>query len=270
MSRLPVARTRLERSLAGRPTIDLEGIQAVAALQSRHDRKYLVEPVRLAEVVAAVDVRVLSIGGRTTFAYRSTYFDTPDRLCHRDAARSRPSRFKVRTRTYVDSGRSWLEVKGRSARGRTVKDRIPHPLAPEDELTADGRAFLAGHDVVAPHVDRLEPALVTAYDRATLLCDQRVTVDVGLHVRTASGEPVRLGDLDELTIVETKSLRPGPGRFDRALWRAGVRPTRLSKYAVGLAAAEPDLPANKWHRVLHHHGVRSVVRPGSRPGEGQA
>jgi len=29
MSRLPVARTRLERSLAGRPTIDLEGIQAV-------------------------------------------------------------------------------------------------------------------------------------------------------------------------------------------------------------------------------------------------
>ena len=53
----------------------------------------------------------------------------------------------------------------------------------------------------------------------------------------------------DLAVVETKSSRAGTG-VDRALWRAGHRPVRISKYGTGLGLLMPHLPANRWHRVL--------------------
>ena len=50
-------------------------------------------------------------------------------------------------------------------------------------------------------------------------------------------------------VVETKNpARHSP--TDRYLWAAGHRPSRISKYATGMAALHPELPANKWHRLL--------------------
>ena len=276
-------------ALAGLPSIGLADLDIAAALQTRTDRKYLVAPGLLPDLLGAVDsfhrqtqcsgepVRVLDIGGTRSFAYRSTYFDTPDLFSYHQAARSRPTRFKVRTRSYLATGTCWLEVKVRNARGETVKDRIELPPGCERHLTPEARTFLAGHDQIAPHLDQLTPALVTTYDRATLHCGglsrgQRVTVDAGLGCSrvtgtdadgtAADGTDVALGDLTNLLIVETKSAGHGPGPFDRALWGLGVRPTGISKYAVGMAASQRSLPANKWHRLLQRHVVsRHVVTP---------
>lgn len=44
-----------------------------------------------------------------------------------------------------------------------------------------------------------------------------------------------------------------PTELDRLLWRRGHRPVCLSKYGAGLAALTPDLPDEKWHRVLTRH-----------------
>ena len=50
-------------------------------------------------------------------------------------------------------------------------------------------------------------------------------------------------------VVETKNpARHSP--TDRYLWAAGHRPSRISKYATGMAVLHPELPANKWHRLL--------------------
>lgn len=252
--------------LDGLAGIDLESLDRQAALQTRTDRKYLVEPGRLGTVLAlttgagdnAPPVRILEIGGERTFGYRSTYFDTPALISYQRAARSRPTRFKVRTRSYLSTGTCWLEVKVRSARGETVKNRIELPPGSDRHLTPAARQFLAGHDQIAPHLDSLAPMLVTTYQRSTLSCGapdspQRVTVDADLHCALADGSDVALGDLSRLLIVETKSSGHGPGPFDRALWELGIRPTVISKYAVGMAAAHRALPANKWHRLLQRH-----------------
>ena len=55
-----------------------------------------------------------------------------------------------------------------------------------------------------------------------------------------------------LAIIETKS-GSAPSSADRTLWHHGYRPQRISKYATGLAALHPELPANRWHRVLDRH-----------------
>ena len=60
----------------------------------------------------------------------------------------------------------------------------------------------------------------------------------------------RLRDIAaDLVIVETKSLSAASAT-DRLLWRAGHRPVPVSKFATGLAALNPDLPRNRWARIL--------------------
>ena len=234
--------------------IDLDQLAATADLQTRADRKYLVPRHYVERVVARLDGRALEIDGARAFAYESVYFDTPDLVSYLGAARRRPRRFKVRTRAYVGSRDCMLEVKVRDARGRTVKHRFPHPFDQRRELTADARDFVRSVDVAAPSADQLHGALTTTYRRATLVLrgtPARITVDLNAAFRSVDGRSVHL---DDLAWIETKTPGP-PCPADRLLWRDRYRPAIVSKYCTGLAALEPDLPSNKWHRVLLTHFV---------------
>ena len=59
-------------------------------------------------------------------------------------------------------------------------------------------------------------------------------------------------------VVETKSAAASP--MDRLLWSRGVRPTRISKYATGLAALDPALPHNRWSRTLRRHFYENTMK----------
>ena len=150
-------------------------------------------------------------------------------------------------------------------------------------------ACLAGTGVTGSAAARqvaaaLRPVLTTTYERTTLhlpRAEARATIDTALTWRrlgpaapagssagtvagvpmspqalrpanlTAAvneGEPVSVADI---AVVETKNpATPSPA--DRALWKAGYRPTRISKYATGMALLHPELPANRWYRTLTH------------------
>lgn len=235
--------------------ITLEDLVVQAELLTRVDRKYVVPVSEAEEVMSAVvgSSQVLEIDGRREFGYRSTYFDTPDRHSFLLSGRATRRRWKVRTRTYLDSRSSWLEVKTRASRDQTLKQRIPHPDGQDVAgLTPEGGSFVStiiGADVAGV----LEPTLVTAYRRTTLYLPasrSRVTVDVDLGWTSLT----RMSDLDRpsLAIVETKTGST-PSAMDRLLWSRGHRPARISKYGVGMAALHPDLPHLKWHRALHQH-----------------
>jgi hypothetical protein len=189
-------------------------------------------------------------------SYHSLYFDTPSLRGYRTTAQGRRRRFKVRVRTYEDTGARFLEVKTRGPRGATVKERLEYDGAPRDRLTAMGLAFV--NDTLAsagvPDVDASElvPVVESAYRRTTLFLPSsgsRCTVDTALTWRAWQGRELAGGPL---TIVETKAGQR-PGEADRALWSLGHRPQRCSKYGLGLAALNRHLPANKWHRALHEH-----------------
>ena len=67
---------------------------------------------------------MLDIDGRRVFGYESTYFDTPDCEQYRAHRQGRRRRYKVRSRSYVDTGLSMFEVKTKGLRGATVKHRM--------------------------------------------------------------------------------------------------------------------------------------------------
>ncbi len=77
---------------------------------------------------------MLEIEGLRCFRYESVYFDTPDLAAYHQAATGRQNKFKVRTRTYVDSAECVLEVKTRGGRGETIKERTSYLLSDRERL----------------------------------------------------------------------------------------------------------------------------------------
>ncbi|MGY1848156.1 MULTISPECIES: polyphosphate polymerase domain-containing protein [unclassified Blastococcus] len=245
-------------ALGALPAIGLAEMVDRAALQTRVDRKYVLPLGAVDDVVAGLaetdGARVLEIDAVRSFGYASLYYDTPDLAGYHLAARRRRRRFKVRHRTYLDSGDHFLEVKTRGGRGTTVKNRIPLP-GPARGLDG-GAAFVdavlceAGLGWVRS--EDLRPVLRTTYRRSTLhlpIGDSRLTIDTDLTWALPGGRALTLPGV---AVVETKSSAAASAA-DRRLWRSGHRPSRISKYGTGLAALRGDLPDNTWCPVLRRH-----------------
>ncbi|MFI7499299.1 VTC domain-containing protein [Streptomyces sp. NPDC049687] len=237
--------------------VGLDELVARAELLTRLDRKYVLPLADLPFLLGGLDtdVRVLEIDGERAFGYRSLYYDTPRLDAYLGAARGRRRRFKVRVRSYLDSGLDFLEVKTRGPRGTTVKRRIPYDG--DGRLLGTGaRAFVDGV-LASARIDsrgfRFGPALTTTYRRTTLLLPadgSRLTVDTGLVWALPDGS--RALGVPDRAVVETKAGRAGSGA-DRLLWSLGHRPCTVSKYGTGLAALRPELPAHRWLPVLRRH-----------------
>ncbi|GIM90915.1 polyphosphate polymerase domain-containing protein [Paractinoplanes toevensis] len=240
--------------------IGLHELVERAGLLTRIDRKYLLPASALPVILAGLpgDARILEIDGRRHFGYRSAYFDTPGLDSYRTTAQRRRRRFKLRIRSYLDSDLHLLEVKTRGPRGLTIKDRFPYAgdgvtLSPEMRAYAVRSLEAARVTVRDP---RFEAVITTRFERITLLLPStgsRATIDRGLTWTLPDGGALCLSDR---MIVETKSAR-GASPLDRLLWSLSHRPCPISKYATGMAALHPDLPDNRWHRILRQHFRRS-------------
>ena len=269
-----VVGTQVDSLLAGFAPVSLTEIQELADLQTRVDRKYVVPARVVAELLADQEgLRVLEIDGRRRFGYESVYFDTPSLEAYRSAAHGRRRRFKVRTRTYADSGECVVEVKVKGGRGETVKERLEYERSSAAALDPRARAFAEAVLVRARPdaqsvVEVLEPTLRTTYDRTTFVdpvAGTRLTCDSSL-LCTLAGTQVLAGrsvprrgagaqgsaSIGDQVVLESKS--PGTATaVDRWLWARGHRPVSLSKYCVGLAALDDALPSNRWSRTLRRH-----------------
>ena len=249
----------LNSILADLDVIGLDEMNERAAMLTRVDRKYALDATQASAILSRLpeETRVLQIGGQVSQGYASTYYDTPDMDSYLLTALKRRRRFKVRTRSYLSSGASFLEVKTRGARGLTVKKRMA--ISPDEAgapLAGDRRWWVMGK--VEPTgfvhlVPALEPVLAGSYERATLLLpngEGRATVDTDLRWCSLRTDGARVAR-PSLVIIETKSGAT-PSLVDHLLWADGVRPVKISKYGTVMAAMH-DLPANKWHRTLSRY-----------------
>jgi hypothetical protein len=238
--------------------IGLPDLLGLAELQTRVDRKYFVPAAAFTTFAGlmAADLRVLDIEGRRSFGYESVYFDTPQWTTYRAHVQGRRRRYKVRTRTYTDSGQCLLEVKLEGRRGTTVKHRTAHPLDERHTLAAPARHHLAALLRTAldlPLPAALGPVLTTHYRRSTFVSTRegaRLTCDVALRCSDGRREVHAAADH---VLVESKSAARGGSSADRILRDMGIRPARISKYCVGVAALHPAMPSNPWHPVLRRY-----------------
>lgn len=221
----------------------------LAALQDRTDTKFLLAEDDLVSALSGLGnaYRVLEIDAVRLNHYRTLYFDTADFALYRQHQVGRRDRYKVRSRSYLDSRLSFLEVKHKVSRNRTVKSRVPTD-ALLVQFTAETGAFLRQFLPLNP--DELEPKLWNEYTRITLVsntCVERVTLDLNLSF--SDGE--RTVSLPGVAIAEVKQL--GVDRqsdFMRRMRALGVRPAGLSKYCVGVAMTHPAVRHNRLNPQL--------------------
>ena len=91
-------------------------------LMNRIDTKYILsydEVLQLLEAAAANNYFVQIIDGVRACRYETLYYDTSDREMFVVHHNRKLTRQKLRTRTYVESGISFFEIKNKSNRGRT-------------------------------------------------------------------------------------------------------------------------------------------------------
>lgn len=240
--------------------VDLATVVGATDLQRRFDRKYVIESSALPRLLGGLrrDIRVLEIEGRRSSSYTSVYFDTPELRTYHDHLKRRRRRFKIRTRHYGDPARVMLELKCKGRRGQTVKHRWPHPGSAPDRLGPQAEALISRaldeeYGLTVPR--GLAPAAVTRYERVTLVnldAAERITIDLGLSI-AVDGRHVRLGAGH--VVVETKAAR-WRGSATAALTALRLRPERMSKYCVGIAASHETIRGNLWLPVLRR------LRPG--------
>ncbi|MBN2699327.1 MAG: polyphosphate polymerase domain-containing protein [Bacteroidales bacterium] len=227
-------------------SIDLESIEK-ASLMRRRDSKYVYPVTRIPEILARLTDHyyILEIEHLRSHPYNTLYYDTRDMEMYHMHHRGLSFRQKIRFRTYEVSDTVFLEVKEKNNKGITVKKRIRSNgnkgiiLSKEEEFLASATPY-QHHEIV--------PVLENTFNRITLVeknQKERITIDYNLCFM--SPDRKQIIDLPGLSIAELK--REGnlsASEFNTVLRQNGIYPMRFSKYCIGIAMLNPDIPQNRF------------------------
>ncbi len=221
----------LEILLDGFTTISLDELSSMALL-NRIDTKYVMTVEQLLAIMPALqqDYRVLDVQGQRLNHYRTLYFDTPEFNLFNMHVNGMADRYKVRSREYLDSHLSFLEVKHKTRKDRTIKQRICTEKI-VDHMTEDAEEWL--EDVYPYDSYDLEPKVWNTFTRVTLASRsgcERVTLDFNL----VFSSDFRIIRLDRLAVAEVKlDGRNCASPFTDLMRRMRVHPQGFSKYCIG-------------------------------------
>ena len=221
-------------------SIRLEEMDKVR-LMDRFDTKYLLPANRVPDLLQMMQpgYRVLEINKFRISSYTTVYLDTPDFTFFRQHVTGRTGRIKVRFRSYHSTGITFLEIKKKTKKNRTVKWRIENSFSGSC-CNESASEFINRHVPFNPEV--LNPVLTNNFNRITLVgfnIPERVTIDMDLHY---TGLKEKTAGLPLVAVVELKSegfaARSG---FSKMIRQLSVYPTAFSKYCIGNALLY-DLP----------------------------
>lgn len=217
-------------------------------LMDRVDTKYLIPANRVPDLLDMMcgRYRVLEINGKRISSYCTVYLDTPDYIFFNQHVTGRPGRIKVRFRSYDSTGITYLEIKKKTKKNRTVKWRVENSLA-GDTCTESAIDFINTH--VPFNSEVLKPVLINNFKRITLAgfdTPERITIDLDLSFTSPDGRSV---ELPLISIVELKSEGIATrSPFARLIKQISAYPTGFSKYCIGCA-------------MLHELPMKNILKP---------
>ncbi len=234
---------------------EMEGVK----LMNRTDTKFLLPQRQISSLLDQLreDYRILEVAGLRLCGYETLYFDTPDLRCYHDHQSGRLNRYKIRQRRYVQSDLLFTEVKHKTNKGRTVKERIQNrevqslQIRPtlSQRLDAESREFVSRRTNCAPH--DLQPVLWVGYHRITLVgrfSPERITLDLDLAFGNGGGRR----DYGNLAIAEVKQDARQSSAFLALMKRQGVRSGSISKYCLGMISLDGGIKHNRFKSQLRN------------------
>jgi hypothetical protein len=224
-------------------------------LMNRIDTKFLIREDMLPELLEEIqeDYRVQVVGGVPVAHYKTLYYDTPDTEMYNSHHNEKLTRQKIRTRTYVESQISFLEVKRKNNKGRTSKDRIRISNEEVGNIceNQDAMTFLLEKSTISG--TELVPQLLNDFERITLVNNaktERLTIDA--HIRFCNMQTGIQKDIPDLVVVELKQDGRYPSVFKNRLMECKVLPKSFSKYCLGTIVTNPHVKSNRFKNKLRY------------------
>ena len=220
-------------------------------LMNRADTKFVFSSKTLLKVLPKLldHYRVLEIGGVRLSAYRSLYFDTEDFQFYHQHHNGKTNRNKVRFREYIDSDLSFLEVKRKNNKGKTIKKRIKVDNIDE----ALNKRHVEFIESIIGEPLALLPQHWNQYHRITFVHKrrkERLTIDVNFRFKDTCNSEDDLGDM---VIAEVKQKKRNlSSNFVRIIKEERIHPFRISKYCMATAKLFPHLKRNNFKRKFLH------------------
>lgn len=221
-----------ENTLYSFEPVRLEEMDKVR-LMDRIDTKYVFSVGRINDLLQLMllNYRVLEINGRRSSVYSTTYLDTPGHLFFNQHVTGRPYRNKIRFRKYDSTGISYLEIKHKTQKDRTIKWRIENTFN-DDPGDKNAMDFIRSH--VSIDGQDLIKVLINNFNRITftgIKSPERVTIDMEMSFRNP--EDI-VKDIPALAIAELKSTgSPSKSVFSSIARKVHLYPTGFSKYCMG-------------------------------------
>ncbi len=204
-------------------------------LMDRIDTKYILPASKVPDLLDLMKTgyRVLEINGHRISSYDTTYLDTADYLFFNQHVTGRMERSKVRFRTYDSTGITFLEIKRKTKKDRTVKWRIENNMV-DNSCNEKAIKFIRKHAYC--NSELLKPLIKNNFKRITLVgiaVPERITIDMDLAF---SGNDGQISDLPYIAIAELKSEGNAiRSPFTGLIKSLSVYPSAFSKYCVGSA-----------------------------------
>ena len=236
--------------------ISLEQMSSVK-LMNRIDTKFVTTMPQLERLLrmAQGEYYVQEIKGERNMLYDTTYFDTRDFGMYNEHQHKHTNRQKIRFRTYVSSDLQFMEVKTKNNHGRTKKKRIE--VTDMDLSDSEKREFLAKN--LRFDVDTLIPHMHNYFHRITLVNrakTERLTIDTSLEFNNLVTNESK--DMGDLVIIELKRDGLVFSPVLEMLRQLRIHPHGFSKYCMGAAMTNSQLPLNRFKPKLHD--VEKILR----------
>lgn len=224
--------------------VSLDSLSGIR-LMNRIEIKYVFATRKLRDLVALLGkhYQVLEICNMKILPYSTTYLDTEDYLFYNQHVRGEFDRYKLRYRKYETTEESFLEIKKKTNRGRTIKWRIENnPVSGSFDYQAAG--FINEYLPVSSTLVR--PVLLNQFTRITLAgfeLKERITID--FNISFAKPDTMELITLPYLAIAELKKeAHSDSWHFKNLIKQLNIYPSSFSKYCVGSALLNDSLKKN--------------------------
>lgn len=250
MLNIQLQNQRILEALSNYEPITLKNLDSVR-LMNRQDTKMVIKTEQLPDVLRMLDKDyfVLEIDGRRISSYESLYYDYATLGLYMRHHNGRSNRYKIRFRKYIESNISFLEVKFKSNKKRTIKKRIQTDDI-EYNLKPKSIEFLK--EMTPLDVEKLEPSVLIFYRRITLAnkdLTERVTIDVNLSFQNYYlREVVEHPDMAIIEVKQERFNRKSPAV--QALHQSKVYPIRLSKYCLGVMTCLDSIKRNQFKKKM--------------------
>lgn len=223
--------------------ITLEEMDSVA-LMNRTDTKFMLSIADLEDILKCLPLsyRMLEVDGIRENSYETLYYDTSDLYFYRRHHSGKKNRYKIRKRRYVESNLTFLEVKFKTNKDRTIKDRTRIPQVGQD-LNEIEKKFIKEEATLE---DEFVPILWNRFKRITLVnkeWHERLTIDLNLTFEVGD----RAFVLENFVIAEVKQEKQNRhSPFMREVKRRLIREDSVSKYCLGVAMLFPEIKSNNF------------------------